>query len=591
MTRSFFFAFCLGLSATAFAASDVQWTFGDDTMFNYILNSKSSDILYDGTLPANDPTLNLIIGKRYGVTIQNPVLHPFQVLAKGTTFNTDVVLLSMGGTTGSFESDSEVDWTDSGGTVEFTLTPALAAAMAPDANHTPGYRCGMPVDMMRGDFIIYGKGMESADPIPGPIPQGPFVIDLEDVVTGLISPLGVTEPDDGSGRLFVWDQNGTVHIIDNGTLLPTPFLDVSSRLVSLGLGGPGGYDERGLLGFAMHPNFAANPLVYTYTSEPASGSADFELDLPVGVNPNHDSVIAEWQVDAGNPNLIDLSSRRELLRIEEPQFNHNGGALHFDASGHLFISLGDGGAADDQGNGHGEGNAQNIETILGSILRIDPHGNNSANGQYGIPATNPFVGVPGVDEIYAYGLRNPYSFSIDRVTGDLYVGDAGQNDIEEVTVITAPGANLGWNRKEGSFFFDPNGSGPGFVTTEPAAPIPSGLLDPLVEYDHDEGVVVVGGFVYRSSEFPAFDGTYICGEFSKNDEGRLFYVDGDDTLREFLIEGGGGVGIFVKGFGQDQAGNVYVTGSNETGTGGTSGVVKKIVPVEVPVGLSSFIME
>jgi glucose/arabinose dehydrogenase len=320
---------------------------------------------------------------------------------------------------------------------------------------------------------FFGDGTEIVNPLPG-IQKGATVIELQTIAEGLVSPLGMAALDDGTGRLFIYDQTGQVLIWQSGNILPTPFLDVSSRLVTLNPG----YDERGLLGIALHPDFATNGKLYTYTSEPATGTPDFPS--PGGVR-NHQSVVAEWTVDAQNPNVVDVSSRREMLRIDGPQGNHNAGEMHFGPDGKLYIALGDGGAADDEGAGHSpQGNAQDITNALGSIFRIDVEGNNSANGQYGVPPDNPFVAKTGVDEIFAYGFRNPYRFSFDRSIGSLYVGDVGQNDVEEVNIVTN-GGNYGWRLKEGSFFFEPDG---GFPTTLPVVPIPPGVVDPIAEYDH-----------------------------------------------------------------------------------------------------------
>jgi glucose/arabinose dehydrogenase len=285
----------------------------------------------------------------------------------------------------------------------------------------------------------------------------------------------------------------------------TPMLDLRSRLVPLGA-----YDERGLLGLAVHPNFAQNPLIYTYTSEPSNGPADFSTTLSAGATNNHQSVIAEWRLTAGNTNEVDPASRREILRIDQPQSNHNGGAMHFGPDGLLYVALGDGGQADDQGEGHSPmGNGQDTSNPFGSMLRIDVDARTSANSQYGVPTDNPFVGADGVDEIYAYGFRNPYRFSFDRMSGQLYVADVGQNSIEEIDVVTK-GGNYGWRVKEGTFFFDPNGASAGYVTDVPVVPVPAGLIDPIAQYDHDEGLAVVGGYVYRGSGVPALQGRYVC---------------------------------------------------------------------------------
>ena len=269
-----------------------------------------------------------------------------------------------------------------------------------------------------------------ADPIPGSIAQGSIPVTLQTVATGLTAPNWGTFAPGDSERLFVTDQDGILWAIDLVTGNKTAFLDLSSQLVTLGIFGSGSFDERGLLGVAFHPNYATNGLLYTYTSEPVSGPADFST-MPPSTTANHHSVITEWQVpNPINPaSVVNPSSERELLRIDEPQFNHNAGALNFGPDGRLYISLGDGGGADDLDGqdffggpmiGHGSGNGQDTSNVLGTILRINPSGSNSANGQYGIPNDNPFVGQAGfLDEIYAYGLRNPFRFSFDSATGSM----------------------------------------------------------------------------------------------------------------------------------------------------------------------------
>lgn len=574
----------LSSAVSVWAASDYQFTLNNDGFgISYRLTSVSSPKVYAGSLPANNPTINLIQGRRYGITVVDFGIHPVEIIARGATAGSDVVLLSQGFLAGSLEGDAGIAWVDSGGVVEFTVTPTLVAAMR-QGGRTPGYRCGVHVTTMRGGFALFGTGTEITDPIPTPIPKGNLVIELEPVVTGLTAPLGVLDPDDGTGRLMIYDQAGLIHIVQNGQLLAEPFLDVRSRLVPLGIVGPGTFDERGLIGCALHPHFAHTGKIYTYTSEPVAGPADFTLSIPPDRSFNHQSVIAEWTVSAMDPNRIDPSTRRELLRIDQPQFNHNGGVMRFGPDGYLYFSLGDGGGADDADGqislgqpivGHGpDGNGQNKETIHGSIVRIDVHGNNSANGRYGVPGDNPFVNAPGVDEIYAYGLRNPYSFSFDLVTGDLYVGDVGQNDIEEIDIIVK-GGNYGWRLKEGSFFFDPNGNSPGFVTTEPVEPLPPGLIDPIAEYDHDEGISIIGGFVYRGSAIPALVGHYVFADY----QGRLFYLDSNGKIAEFRLGfADRPLGRLVKGFGQDADGELYICVTTAVGPFENTGVVLKLIP-------------
>jgi glucose/arabinose dehydrogenase/plastocyanin len=429
------------------------------------------------------------------------------------------------------------------------------------------------------------------DPIPAPIQKGLAKVRLETLVDGLTAPNWGTHVPGDPRRLFVTDQVGFVWSVDLTGPEGEParkrvFLDVSARLVPLGIGGPGTYDERGLLGLAFHPDYPSNGLLYTYTSEPVDGPADFST-LPEGVPADHQSLIIEWHVP--HPALLgsrpDPASARVLLRIDEPQFNHDGGTLNFGPDGRLYISLGDGGEADDQGEGHGEnGNGQDPSNLLGSILRIDPLGSNSANGQYGIPEDNPFVGQTGVAaELYAYGFRNPFRFSFDMQTGGMYIADVGQNSIEEIDVGVA-GGNYGWNLKEGSFFFDDNGNGPGFVTNQDPG-VPPGLIDPIAEYDHDEGIAVIGGFVYRGSGNNYLNGHYIFGDYSGFEGGRLFYLSPRRIIRELRLDGGEDLTSYVLGFAQDATGEVYLMGNDEGIPSGTSGAVLKIVPSSPNRGL------
>lgn len=439
---------------------------------------------------------------------------------------------------------------------------------------------------------------ELPDPISQSIPLGGLV-GLEPVASGLTAPNWATSPPGDTGRLFVVDQTGILWVINLASGEKSVFADLSALLVPLGIGGPGTYDERGFLGLAFHPDYQNNGLLYTYTSEPAAGDPDFPV--PFGADADHHAVVAEWHVT--NPqdpaSVVDPNSRRVVLRIGEPQFNHNGGALNFGPDGMLYISLGDGGAADDQGPGHNPtiGNGQDLSNVLGKILRIDPRGTSSPNGQYGVPSDNPLVsaespstgGAAGCadgacDEIYAWGFRNPFRFSFDATAGAMYVADVGQNDIEEVNVVTA-GGNYGWRVKEGSFCFEPNGNDPGFVTDDNPCPNqPSGLIDPVAEYDHDDGVAVVGGFVYRGTAVPSLAGRYIFGDYAR--PRGLFVLntanvvhDGiidHSTISELRIDGPNGLGQSVLGFGEDGKGDVYVLANGTGVPSGQTGVVMRI---------------
>ena len=423
------------------------------------------------------------------------------------------------------------------------------------------------------------------DPIPATVKEGRIQIKLETVATGLTAPnWGINSPADRQ-RIFVTDQDGILWAIKLDTGEKKVFLDVSDRLVSLGIAGPDTFDERGLLGVAFHPKYRKNGLLYTYTSEPVTAAADFTT-IPDGEEANHQSVITEWTVP--NPknrdSVVDPASARILLRIDQPQFNHDGGAIDFGPDKLLYIALGDGGGADDEGIGHSSvGNGLDLTNVLGTILRINPLGSDSKNGEYGIPRKNPFVGHNTIpNEIYAYGFRNPFRMSFDRKGGYLYVGDVGQNDIEEIDIVKK-GGNYGWPAKEGTFFFDPNGADRGFVTRN-ARGLPPGMVDPVAQYDHDEGLAVIGGFVYRGESIPRLHGRYVFGDFSQNflgNDGRLFYLVGPplrSRVLEFRLTDRTELGLTLLGFGQDADGELYVLGNTTGVPFGETGVVLKITP-------------
>lgn len=419
-------------------------------------------------------------------------------------------------------------------------------------------------------------------PIPDPIPafftKGDITVEVQTILDGLASPLGMAVPDDGSGRMFVFDQTGYIWVVTSAGKMAVPLLDVRNRLVSFGI-----YDERGLLGVATHPNFAQNKLVYTYTSEPNNGPADFATSLPSGATNDCQSVIAEWQISASNSNMLDPASRREILRIDKPYSNHNGGGLHFGPDGYLYISLGDGGNANDVGNGHVDGgNAQNLRVILGKLLRIDIDGRNSGNGQYGIPSDNPFINQGGLGEIYAYGFRNPYSYSIDRLTGQIYLGDVGQNKVEEVDIIVK-GGNYGWNIKEGTFWFDPS---TGNVVTKPVRTVPPGLIDPIADYGHGDGTVVIGGYVYRGNKIPALQGLYTFADWGSffTPSGKLLFLTTNNAIKELRLGlENRELNNWIKGFGEDADGELYVFATRMLGPSGNTGKMLKIVPAPSPL--------
>lgn len=416
------------------------------------------------------------------------------------------------------------------------------------------------------------------NPIETPIPKGPLQVELETIATGLTAPVLLVPAPDKSDRLFVVDQAGQIRIIQGGKLLPEPFLDVTDRLAKLNKD----FDERGLLGLAFDPGFNDEKSpgyrrLFTYVSEKLDESAKSDFRDPFlkeGEKPNHQTVIASWKVSAADPNRVDPASRAEILRLDQPQFNHNGGMIDFGPDGFLYIGLGDGGGANDVGPGHNPetGNAQDPNILLGKMLRIDVNGKDSANGKYGIPKDNPFAGGGGQKEIFATGLRNPYRFGFDGET--LWVGDVGQNRLEWVHRVER-GKNYGWRLKEGTFKFLKTG-----LIEKETTGLPGGLVDPVLQYDHDEGTSVIGGYVYRGKKRPDLVGKYVFGDYKspKQPIGRLFYGDlSTGEIREFKIgQDDRDLGFLLKGMGRDNDGEIYALGSTNIGPAGTTGVVVKI---------------
>jgi glucose/arabinose dehydrogenase len=432
----------------------------------------------------------------------------------------------------------------------------------------------------------------STPPLPL-IAKGNIQIELQTVASGLTAPVDLQDANDGSGRLFIVEQVGRIKILQGGVVLSTPFLDVTDRLVEI----MPEYDERGLLGLAFHPDFnnasaAGYHKLYTYTSEPVNGKGDFSE--PHRDPFDHQDVVAEWQISASDPNVVDPASRREVVRIDHPQFNHNSGHLLFGPDDHyLYFCDGDGGNANDVGSGHNAriGNGQDLTVILGKMVRIDPldpslttgdRGRVSRNGKYRVPRSNPFFyRPPSIPEIFAYGLRNPFRSSFDPLTHRLIIADVGQDNIEEINFADA-GDNFGWNRKEGTFLFDPKD---GSIRPD-RHPDPT-LTEPVAEYSHFDGEAVIGGFVYRGRlNSPVLDGLYVFGDLAPVGEtsGRLFYSDlSNGVIFEFII-GPDDVplGAFLKGFGQDSKNEIYVLDDPNIGPSGTGGEVRKIVSAIIP---------
>ena len=325
------------------------------------------------------------------------------------------------------------------------------------------------------------------------------------VASGLARPVDL-QPD-GSGRVFIIEKVGRIRILQDGQLLVQPFLDITNRVGS-------DSNEQGLLGLAFHPQYAQNGRFFVnYTDK------------------NGDTVIARFQVSS-DPNRADPDSEVKVLGVDQPYANHNGGVVTFGPDGYLYLGLGDGGSQGDP-----RGNAQNTAVLLGKILRIDV---DSAE-PYAIPSDNPFG-----NEVWAYGLRNPWRISFDKQSGDLYIGDVGQNQWEEIDYLPAGspgGANFGWNLREGAHDYEGTAS--------------PDLIDPIAEYSHQEGgCSITGGFVYFGSR-PEWNGIYLYGDYCSGFVWGLIRTDGG-WQNQLLFQ----TGVTITSFGQDEAGEIYLISDN-----------------------------
>lgn len=355
---------------------------------------------------------------------------------------------------------------------------------------------------------------------------------LEHVAQGLTNPLFVVAPPGDSSRLFVVEQGGTIRIVKEGTLLDTPFLDISERIADSG-------GERGLLGLAFHPRFSENGFFFVnYTDE------------------NNNTNISRF-VAADDTDVANHASEKIILEQDQPFPNHNGGMLAFGDDGYLYIALGDGGSANDP-----NGNGQNTSTLLGKILRIDV----DRGDPYEIPADNRFVGVPNTrPEIWAYGLRNPWRFSFDRETQDLWIADVGQSTREEINFEPADspgGNNYGWSVREGSI------CRPG----EEACELP-GAVNPIHEYDKAIAQSITGGYVYRGDAIPSLRGSYFFADYvagevwslRRNADGSVEVTNHTGDLRPQ------GLLSTISSFGEDANGELYIVSYN-------GGTVYRIIP-------------
>jgi glucose/arabinose dehydrogenase len=352
--------------------------------------------------------------------------------------------------------------------------------------------------------------------------NAPTAVQLQTILSGFVRPDFVTHAHDGTNRLFIVEQGGRILVAQPGATTATVFLDITGRVLSSG-------NEQGLLGLAFHPQYPSNGRFFVYYNQPGDGALK----------------VAEYHVSAANPNVADTTETvfNGIFPIPHPgQTNHNGGMMAFGPDGFLYIGTGDGGGANDQPN-----NAQNINVLLGKMLRLDI---NTPNGSvvYSSPPTNPFFGsTPGADEIYAYGLRNPWRWSFDRTTGQLICGDVGQGAREEIDIITN-GGNYGWRVMEG-MICNPSFNG---GTCTP----PSGSILPLFDYSHAGGrCSITGGYIYRGFRSTVPVSAYVYADYCTGEIWQL--QSGNNAL---LLD----TPLNITSFGEDEAGEIYVVGQNGT---------------------------
>ena len=401
-------------------------------------------------------------------------------------------------------------------------------------------------------------------------------IKLEPFVTGINTPLAMVQPA-GDDRMFIAEQTGHIRIVKDGKVLPTPFLNVRSKIVNR----HHDFDERGLLGLTFHPDFKNNGKFYVaYSSQ-----LDFQQDLGQMLWWSHTNVVEEYTVSADDPNVANPNSARRITSINWPQFNHNGHWIDFGKDGYLYISTGDGGYANDWGIGHNpqDGNGQDMSVLLGKILRIDVNKTDGDNN-YAIPADNPYASNDDVrSEIYASGMRNPWRCSFDTKGGDLICGDVQQNSFEEVSVIKK-GGNYGWRRMEANKCFDFNKP-----DNHPSSCDKAGLTLPVLEYPNCtaqpkgcKGISVTGGYVDNSSS-SGLGGKYIFGDWSKSFasmDGQFFVASnngGKWSMEVAEVTNMSGTLPYVLAFAQDNSGQVYALTSVTTGPNGYQDVIYKVV--------------
>lgn len=390
-------------------------------------------------------------------------------------------------------------------------------------------------------------------------------VNAEVIASGFTVPVALVSPHDDSRRLFVIEQGGLIKIVDPQLgVLSAPFLDLRDKLVQLRTG----YDERGLLGLAFHPNFKENGRFFVYYTAPLRENAPTDWD--------HTNHISEFSVSESDSNLADPDSEQIILQIDQPYYSHDGGQIAFGPDGYLYIGTGDGGPGGDPFH-----HAQNLESLLGKILRIDV----DAQSPYAIPADNPFAGKDGLGEIYAYGLRQPYRFSFDSGgSHELFVADVGHDLWEEINIIT-PGGNYGWNVREGADCFKPKDATELFSTCADIGSRGEAFIDPIVQYDRTIGLAVIGGFIYRGEAIPSLYGRYIFADWLSI-KGALYVAAPPQTaiqtwtMDTLEIANMSFRGTYVLGLGTDDNDEIYILTARTYSLQSKDGQVLKLSPAQ-----------
>lgn len=407
-------------------------------------------------------------------------------------------------------------------------------------------------------------------------------VGLKEIASGFVSPVAMASVPGSAHTLLVVDQIGKVMRVHAGSGASETALDLTGKLGKIN---KEAFDERGALGIALHPNFSNNHKLYIAYTAPLGEGAPADWD--------HTLHISEFTAKGGDELTIDPGSEKVILKSHHPFFNHNGGALAFGPDGLLYIAIGDGGNGNDDGKRPAIGNGQNLDTLMGKILRIDV----DKGSPYSVPSDNPFASNgKGRPEIYAYGLRNPWRISFDRAGGrQLFAADVGQDSWEEVNIITK-GGNYGWKIREGDYCFDPKREKTGIDDCPKVGALGEPLLGPAIAYRNfkafpkapdAKGISITGGYVYRGKSIDSLQGKYVFADWSQAwvlPKGVLFVAhkgeSGEWSMADLSLESHPkGLGAYVTAFGEDDAGELYVLTNSSNALRGNTGKVYRLVPM------------